>query len=181
MQAKHRKRATTSCEAPKLQSLSWQRQRNHACAHRLYMQCGASAIEFALVFPLFFLIVYALITYGMIFVAQQSVTQAAAEGARAALRYAADETAIHTNARNAAIGNSSAAAWLGQHLQFSSNPAEGAEKIPCPYATVTDSHCYTVTVSYPYAQHPLVPLLFGPLMSFAVPTQLSSTATVQLD
>src|SRR5690606_34753866 len=65
MQAKHRKRATTSYAAPKLQCLSWQRHRNHACAHRLHIQRGASAIEFALVFPLFFLIVYAIITYGL--------------------------------------------------------------------------------------------------------------------
>ena len=52
---------------------------------------GAAAIEFALVFPLFFLIFYAILTYGMIFVAQQSITLAAAEGARAALRFASDE------------------------------------------------------------------------------------------
>ncbi|KLU20452.1 pilus assembly protein TadE, partial [Caballeronia mineralivorans PML1(12)] len=45
------------------------------------------AVEFAIVFPLFFLVFYAIVTYSMIFVAQQSLTLAASEGARAALRY----------------------------------------------------------------------------------------------
>lgn len=35
---------------------------------------GATAIEFALMLPVFFLILYAIITYGMIFAAQQNLT-----------------------------------------------------------------------------------------------------------
>ena len=34
-------------------------------------QQGAAAIEFAIIFPIFFLIFYAIITYGLIFAAQQ--------------------------------------------------------------------------------------------------------------
>ena len=48
---------------------------------------GTMAVEFAMVFPVFFLVFYAIVTYSMIFVAQQSLTLAASEGARAALRY----------------------------------------------------------------------------------------------
>lgn len=44
-------------------------------------QNGAAAIEFAILFPIFFLIFYAVVTYGLIFVAQQTLTLAAAEGA----------------------------------------------------------------------------------------------------
>jgi Flp pilus assembly protein TadG len=43
-------------------------------------QQGAAAIEFAILFPIFFLIFYAIITYGLIFAAQQTLTLAAAEG-----------------------------------------------------------------------------------------------------
>ena len=50
-------------------------------------QQGAAAIEFAFLFPIFFLIFYAIITYGLIFAAQQTLALAAAEGARAAVRY----------------------------------------------------------------------------------------------
>lgn len=35
-------------------------------------QRGATAIEFAILFPMFFLILYGIITYGMIFAAQQA-------------------------------------------------------------------------------------------------------------
>lgn len=54
------------------QPRAWQRQR------------GATAVEFALVFPLFFLIFYAIVTFGLIFAVQQNLTLAATEGARAA-------------------------------------------------------------------------------------------------
>ncbi|SAL37881.1 TadE family protein [Caballeronia udeis] len=50
------------------------------------VQRGSMAVEFAIVFPLFFLVFYAIVTYSMIFVAQQSLTLAASEGARAPLR-----------------------------------------------------------------------------------------------
>jgi len=140
-------------------------------------QEGSAAIEFALVFPLFFLIFYGIITYGLIMVAQQSVTLAAAEGARAALRHVPDEGSRETNAREAAKGTGSVAAWLGtSRLSFTGTP------INCPYATgSTPVRCYSVTVGYPYGQYPLVPLLLGPLMQVVVPANLASTAIVQID
>ena len=52
---------------------------------RYRRQRGATAVEFAIIFPLFFVICYAIICFGMIFVIQQSLTFAASEGARAAL------------------------------------------------------------------------------------------------
>lgn len=141
-------------------------------------QRGIAAIEFAFVFPIFFMIFYAIITYGMIFVAQQSITLAAAEGARAALRYAASEGDRDTNARNAATGISSAAYWLAPRLTITS------KLDPCPYNSSANSsvRCYRVTVSYlGYRNNPLVPLILGPLMGVAVPDQLASTAIIQID
>lgn len=67
-------------------------------------QRGATAIEFAILFPMFFLILYGIITYGMIFAAQQSLTLAATEGARAALNYQVAQT------QSAALGLRAAAA-----------------------------------------------------------------------
>lgn len=141
-------------------------------------QRGLAAIEFAIVFPLFFMVFYAIVTYGLIFIAQQSITMAAAEGARAALRYAATDTLRTTNARNAALGNGSTAYWLNGRLSFS-----GTIAATCPYnGGAVTGRCYTATVTYAnYRQNPLVPLLLGGLMRVAVPTQLSSTAVVQLD
>ena len=65
----------------------------HSYAHtkplnaRRRAQRGTMAVEFAMVFPVFFLVFYAIVTYSMVFVAQQSLTLAASEGARAALHY----------------------------------------------------------------------------------------------
>jgi Flp pilus assembly protein TadG len=142
-------------------------------------QRGVAALEFVFVFPLFFLIFYGIVSYGLILVAQQSITLAAAEGARAALRYAASDAERTVNAKNAAIGTGSAAAWLSSvPLTF-----VGVPLAACPYNPgVAGGRCYRVTVTYPnYAQNPLVPLLLGSLMNVAVPSQLSSSATIQID
>ncbi|WP_188380644.1 TadE family protein [Oxalicibacterium faecigallinarum] len=137
---------------------------------------GAAAIEFALVFPLFFIVFYGILTYGMIMLAQQSITLAAAEGARAALRHVPEESARETNAKEAATGTHSVAAWLGTKLAFTGT------SINCPYTSGADPvRCYSVTVRYPYGEHPLIPLLLGPLMQVVVPETLSSTAIVQID
>lgn len=141
---------------------------------------GAAAIEFALVFPLFFVIFYAIITYGLIFVAQQSITLAAAEGARAALRYAANDTDRETNATNAAIGTGSVAYWLMPRLTVTNTLGT------CPYSSAANNstgvRCYRVTVTYAnYGQNPLVPLLLGPLMKVVVPDKLESSAIIQID
>src|SRR6202012_6207651 len=48
---------------------------------------GATAVEFALLFPLFFVIFYAIVAFSLVFVAQQSLTLAAEEGARAVLNF----------------------------------------------------------------------------------------------
>lgn len=61
------------------------RMRRFAYAQR--RQVGVYAIEFALVFPVFFLLFYGVLNVGLIFAAQQSLTLAAEDGARATLRY----------------------------------------------------------------------------------------------
>jgi Flp pilus assembly protein TadG len=137
-------------------------------------QRGASAVEFALVFPLFFTIFYAIITFSLIFVAEQNLTLATAEGARAALNYQQASTvpaAVALRANAACNTATNMASQLIQGAQCATAPT------PCAYdATMT---CIAVTLTYNYAAHPLVPNL--PLLSFAIPTNLTSTATVQLN
>jgi len=174
----HHKNKTHVCNASALPN-SYAKNRTFKQGEpiRKLQQKGSAAIEFALVFPVFFVIFYGIITYGMIMIAQQSVTLAAAEGARAALRHVPDESARTINAEDAATGTRSVAAWLGrQHLAFNGEP------IDCPYTSGVDVvRCYKVTVRYPYAQQPIIPLLLGPLMRVVVPDNLSSTAIVQID
>jgi hypothetical protein len=54
-------------------------------------QRGATAIEFAFVLPIMFVLFYGALTYGLIFLMRMSLQHAAEDGARAALRYP-DET-----------------------------------------------------------------------------------------
>lgn len=140
-------------------------------------QRGIAAIEFALVFPVFFMLLYGIITYVLIFLAQQSLALAAEEGARAALRYTtADRGTIACSTATQLVG------WLGR----GTGGAPIATCTPvgpftCAFPAGTTAQCITVNVSYPYGSKPLVPLLLGSMMSVAVPTTLSSSATVQIN
>jgi hypothetical protein len=135
---------------------------------------GTAAIEFALVFPVLFAVLYGIVTYSVIFVAQQSLTLAAEEGARAALNYqnAADvAAALAARGRSACTAASHAAGWLGANARCA------AQAQPCSYDASMD--CIEVTLSYDYGSHPLLPTL--PLVGLALPQILASAATVQIN
>lgn len=131
-------------------------------------QCGAASVEFALVFPIFFSLFYAIVCYGFVFTIQQSLTMAAAEGARAAVRDASSDAQRITNAQNA---SNQVLSWLASG-SYSVTVAIGA--------CVGDPsvNCVQVTATYDYAGHPIVPPL--PLLGVAVPNALNAAATVQL-
>nr|WP_175772370.1 TadE/TadG family type IV pilus assembly protein [Paraburkholderia phenazinium] len=135
---------------------------------------GTAAVEFALVFPLFFVILYGIVTYSVIFVAQQNLTLAAEEGARAALNYQAA-----TSTANALAARSSAACTTAKGMVTSliSTATCVSSSSPCSYDATMD--CVIVTLSYNYAGKPLVPSL--PLTNFVLPASLASSATVQLN
>jgi len=130
------------------------------------VQRGVAAIEFALIFPVFFLLLYGIIAYVLIFLAQQSLTLAAEEGARAALRYTTGDRGA------AACGTVTP---LVSWLVYATCPTPVTDKCPA----ISTAQCITVTVTYPYTTHPLVPSLPG--MSAALPTTLASSAMVQID
>lgn len=50
-------------------------------------QRGVYALEWAIIFPVFFVLVYAILCYGLTFLVRESMQHAVEEGARAALRY----------------------------------------------------------------------------------------------
>jgi Flp pilus assembly protein TadG len=135
---------------------------------------GSAAVEFALVFPLLFTVLYGIVTYSVLLVAEQSLTLAAEEGARAALNYqnaATAADALAARSSNACSVASQSTGWLGAHAQCATQAQS------CSYNSAMD--CVQVTLTYDYASHPIVPTL--PLLSLALPQTLSSVATVQLD
>ncbi|QQK04034.1 pilus assembly protein [Burkholderia sp. Bp9017] len=162
------------------QSCKWRRQR------------GVAAIEFAFVFPLFFLIFYAIVTFGLIFVVKQNLTFAASEGARAALNYTSSPCdrlkAAATTACSAVNGGGTP--W-GQFATVATQVAGGStQAVSCSAsftpsapsscaAAFTSSSASTfnvmVTMTYSYANKPLIPWLF-----IVSAPQLQSSATVQI-
>jgi Flp pilus assembly protein TadG len=77
-------------------------------------ELGASAIEFAIVFPLFFGLIYIMVSYGLLFSLQHSITEAAKESARAAV--ACDPT--RTTAEHEACVTSRARATAAAALDW---------------------------------------------------------------
>lgn len=159
-------------KSPATQSARVPLTRTQVC--RLRAQRGATAIEFAMLFPLFFIILYAIVTFSLIFVAQQNLTLAAEEGARAALNWQANtsmQTALVNRGNAACAAAKLVIASLVQSARCTSSSA------PCgPNNTM---QCVNVVLAYDYQSSPLVPSL--PLMNVTLPTSLSSSATVQLN
>jgi Flp pilus assembly protein TadG len=124
-------------------------------------QKGAAMVEFALVVGLFVFILYGLISFGMILATKQRITNAAAEGARAAVGQTSSANAISAaTARVLAAGLPASA-----YTPIYSTAACGSNQ------------CITVTITYDLAGHPVVPL--APGLGLVTPGTISSTAVVQ--
>lgn len=145
-------------------------------------QRGVAAIEFAIVFLLFFILVWGILTFGFVFAAQQTLTLAAENGARAALHYqaGAQDVGSATALRSAAAQQATAKslAWLQKfNPLYYPQAAVTVQGGTCAYdAALT---CFTVSVSYPYAQHPLIPSM--PALGLLVPQTLHGYAAMQMD
>lgn len=140
-------------------------------------QRGVAALEFALIFLLGILPLILLTFTGvMIFAAQQSLSLAAAEGARAALRYQPTLPAREATAVTVAATNMQ---WLLDFSGLSADDLIKATSQPCTSdASLT---CIDVVTSYPYDAHAFLPGTVN-LYNWAVgESGLSSHAVVQLD
>ncbi len=132
-------------------------------------QRGTALLEFALVAPIFFFILYALVVFGMSLALKQSVTNAATEAARSAVGISADADAItkaETTARN--------------RLDWLSSSQKAALQVTPTVAPCAGGagRCITVLVKYPYKGHELVPA--APGLGLVTPDTIQTTATVQI-
>ena len=159
-------------------------------------QAGAAAVEFAISFPLLFLMLYGLLTFGAAFYTQQAVSRAVADGARAMpqlanLTAAERETGVKTQVieslANTAVmpGTSNATlaqrrAWLESHVRSRIAVQEAA----CSGSS--GGTCATVTLSFPYGSGDgtrLLPAIGIPGIGGTeswMPDALFSAATVRL-
>ena len=126
---------------------------------------GAAAVEFALVVPLLLVLVFGIISYGYMLSFRQSISQAAAEGARAAA--VAPATADRPAVASAAISNVLGATCNSAYLKCA---------FPAGVDCATDTFC--VRVTYLYTADPSKPVFPG--VEIAMPAELSYTAVVKV-
>ena len=138
-------------------------------------QRGAAAVEFALVIIPLMLVLYGLISFGMMFALKQSMTGAASDAARSVIGVT-DNTSTPADERVVAAKStlSDRLDWLGDRY----NAADSPDPVVGPCANDPFKTCVTVKVTYPYSSRPLVPL--APGLGLFTPSTINSEATVQL-
>lgn len=141
-----------------------QRLAGQAVARRARGDDGAAAVEFALVGTLFLMLLFAIITFGLVFALNHTLSHAAAEGARSGL--VAGTTAVEA-AEAAALNR---LGWLGDGttVQASLEPCDGDP----------GRECIRVVTTYDYLNNPLVPPLPG--FGLVMPDVMSRSAVVQM-
>lgn len=132
---------------------------------------GSVLVEFSLVFALFMLVIYALISFGVILAAKNSLTHAAAEGARAAVAVVDDPmTPDDERIERAKDKVDEALSWFGSRYESGDTTAS--------IAVCGTAECITVKITYPYSTRPIVPP--APGLGLVIPSNLTSTAVVEL-
>lgn len=160
-----------------------------ACRRRR-SEDGAAAVEFALLVPVICLIVFATISYAYMFSFRQALSQAAAEGARASVGATVSGTCAATAASYPAAtcpAQAAAAAAVARSLDGYGMTCNGTAHLTCAITPPTacagaasgspsGGQCVTVTVSYPYRDHDLLPSVPG--IGFTLPETLRFSSTV---
>jgi Flp pilus assembly protein TadG len=156
-----------------------------ACRRKLSQnQQGAVAIEFVMLFLLFFGLFYAMVNYAIVMLMQSAFVHAAEEGARAAI--AIDRLAYANN--QAYLGNGvdpRVRSVVGDALNWL--PAKPKDKVlgagNSQVQLTMNGSQLTVRVVYSgYANDPLIPMLTLPIIGQIpkVPTDLAGTAVIEL-
>lgn len=145
---------------------------------------GAAAVEFALVVPLLLLLVFGIIQYGYMLSFRQSISQAAAEGARAAAVSPGGLSDAEVRARALAAVNDGLGSYgvtctaLGTLTRESETA--GTCTISAPQACSSgapSAQCIKVTLSYTYGDDPLIPTVG---LGFAMPDTLAYSTEAQV-
>jgi Flp pilus assembly protein TadG len=148
-------------------------------AGRAREQSGSALVEFSLIVSLLMVFLFGIITFGALMAFKSSMTQAAEEGARAAVGVPytpTDNAAVVT----AAIGKANSSLWSGHGCGSAGMTCTATVDLCRDLSGATTGHyCVTVTLTYDYANNPIVPSV--PLLDYALPSQLTEKAVVQLN
>ncbi|MGH9137129.1 MAG: TadE/TadG family type IV pilus assembly protein [Acidimicrobiales bacterium] len=135
---------------------------------------GAAIVEMALVSVVLLTLVFGIITYAYMMSFQQSITQAAAEGARAG--------AVAPPSIDSTLAQSLADAAARQAVAgFARDCSSGAmsctaQIIPCPIDASRE--CVRVRITYDYDRDPLLPAFPG--LGLVLPNQLVAEAIAEV-
>jgi Flp pilus assembly protein TadG len=151
---------------------------------------GAAAIEFALIFPLFFAILYATIGYSMAMLVQMGMSNAAADGARTAIQLVDplqfNQTTFNVAARQRVTQAVQASlAWLPKDKvdAIAANISITTSPDPGNGAGSASGVRVNVLVQWKnYATNPMIPSIDLPLVGKVppLPTHLNGTASMLL-
>jgi Flp pilus assembly protein TadG len=139
---------------------------------RARAQRGAVAVEAAIVLCVIVIpLTFTVISYAYMFSFRQALSQAASEGARAAVGATTDaeRTTAATDAINAALQNYTDMECGEQYLTCVVDNA--------PADCASGHSCVSVKVSYPYRDHALLPKI--PFTGWTLPPDLSFTSVVE--
>jgi Flp pilus assembly protein TadG len=109
-------------------------------------RCGAAAVEFAVVAPFLFLLIFGIIEFGRAIMVQQVLTNASREGARRAV------------VENVTV--SEVTTVVSDYLAIGSVPGTSVTVSPAPLSSAGFGDPVTVTVSVPYDQVSWLPPFF---------------------
>lgn len=136
-------------------------------------QRGAAVVEFSIASVLLLVLLFGIISYGYVLSFKQGLTQAAAEGARAAavvsLSEAADTAALAVEPALKAFDKDCTSA--GMDCSYSTDAADTG--------CATGTSCIRVRVAYDYDNHPLLPKFPG--LGLLLPDTLSSTSIARVN
>lgn len=148
-------------------------------------QRGAAAIEFSLVFLIFFTLFYAMVSYAIIFLLKTSFHHAANEGARSAI--SVDHQSFANDGAYGAALEDRVRETVGNSLQWLPNKARnlvlgtGNSNVVANYDI--GNKILTVRVLYPnYVGNPLIPLLTLPGIGamYSSPADLQGSAIMRM-
>lgn len=148
------------------------------------LQNGAVAIEFVMLFLLFFGLFYAMVNYAIVMLMQSAFVHAAEEGARAAI--AVDRLAYASNQTYLSNGvDPRVRTVIGDSLNWL--PAKPKSKVlgsgNSQVQLAMNGNQLTVRVVYSgYANDPMIPMLTLPIIGQIpkVPADLAGTAVIEL-
>jgi Flp pilus assembly protein TadG len=135
---------------------------------------GAELIEFAIVIVLLVTLVYGIVSVGLTLAAKSTLTQAAADGARAGIVYSSSTAAIAAAESQA----SSDVGWMGKGTCGTSGTTITCVATEAPCASNSLNTCLTVTVTYNYSSAPLFPEMPG--LGVIIPSTIASSSTLQV-